>query len=73
MISISYVSLEYVLAKYGFLAESVFAITSITLKTTREYDSEIGDFYYKNIKETLFSGYEYEIENKHERIFVRTG
>ena len=30
----SYVSLEYALAKYGVIPEGVFALTSVTLKTT---------------------------------------
>ena len=54
----SYVSLEYVLSKYGFLAESTFAITSITLKSTRNFFTPIGTFYYQNLKKELFSGYE---------------
>ncbi|MDO8497798.1 MAG: hypothetical protein Q7S61_04605 [bacterium] len=56
----SYVSLEYVLAKYNFLAESSFAITSITLKSTRSYTTDIGTFYYQHLKKELF--YKYKIE-----------
>lgn len=54
----SYVSLEYVLAKYNFLAESSFAITSITIKSTRSYTTPIGTFYYQHLKRELFYGYE---------------
>lgn len=53
----SYVSLEYVLSKGGLLPESSFSITSITLKSTREYVTDIGTFYYKNIKREFFYGY----------------
>lgn len=53
----SYVSLEYVLAKYGFLAESVYSVTSITLKSTRSYSTSLGQFQYRHLKESLFFGY----------------
>lgn len=53
----SYVSLEYVLSKYNFLAEATFAITSITLKSTRSYTTDIGTFYYQHLKKELFYGY----------------
>lgn len=53
----SYVSLEYVLSRNGFLPETAFAITSITLKTPRIYETEVGTFIYRNIKGRLFSNY----------------
>lgn len=53
----SYVSLEYVLSKYNFLAEASFAVTSITLKSTRSYSTDIGTFYYQHLKRQLFYGY----------------
>lgn len=54
----SYVSLEYVLSKNGFIVEVPFTITSITIKSTRDYVTDIGTFYYKNIKGDLFYGYD---------------
>jgi len=53
----SYISLEYVLAKEGVIPEAVFAITSITVKTSRNYINSLGNFIYKNIKADLFCGY----------------
>lgn len=53
----SYISLEYVLSKQNFLAEASFALTSVTTKTPRLYDSAIGRFIYRNIKKELFSDY----------------
>jgi len=53
----SYVSQEYVLAKYGLIPESVFGITSITLKSSRRYLSKPMTFIYQNIKKELFYGY----------------
>jgi len=54
----SYISLEYVLAEKGLIPESVFALTSITTKTPRVYPSNLGVFSYRNIKKSLFSGFE---------------
>ena len=53
----SYISLEYILSKNSFIPETSFAITSITVKSTRNYTTDIGKFYYKNIKQDLFYGY----------------
>jgi len=53
----SYLSLEYVLQKYSLLTESVFVYTSITRKTTRKYDNDIGAFSYRKIVDRLFCGF----------------
>jgi predicted transcriptional regulator of viral defense system len=53
----SYVSLEFVLQNHSILTEAVYAVTAVTLKTTRKYHSDLGDFYYKNIKPKLFGNY----------------
>lgn len=53
----SYLSCEYVLQKYGMLTESVFSITSVSLKKTNMYRNKLGTFLYANIKEGLFTGY----------------
>jgi hypothetical protein len=53
----SYLSLEYVLAKYQILSEPGRSITSITTKTTREIISAVGAFRYYSISEKLFTGY----------------
>lgn len=53
----SYVSLEYVLSKNNMIAESTFAITSITLKSTRSYQTPIGAFIYRNVQRELYFGY----------------
>jgi len=60
----SYLSLEYVLQNYGILSEAVYAFTSITLKTKRDYANRLGRFSYRNIKESLFTGF--EIQDKGE-------
>lgn len=57
MIQPSYLSLEYVLAKYQILSEPARALTSVTVKTTREIINEAGAFRYYSITPKLFSGY----------------
>lgn len=53
----SYISLEYALAFYGILAESVYTITYVTTKKTRTFQSNLMSFRYRNIKPDLFWGY----------------
>lgn len=54
----SYISLEYVLSKAGIMPESVFEITSVTIKSTRSFVNKISRFSYRSVKESLFFGYE---------------
>jgi len=54
----SYLSMEYILSKYGILSESVFSYTIVTLKRSGSFSNKLGVFFYKNIKESLFDGYE---------------
>ena len=53
----SYVSLETALSHYGIIPETVYAITSITTKGTREYATPIGNFMYQRIKKQAYTGY----------------
>ena len=53
----SYLSLEYILQKHSILTESVYAITSITIKSSRIYKNKLGLFIYRNIKDILFTGF----------------
>jgi len=53
----SYLSLEYVLAKYQILSEPGHSLTSITTKTTREMINAVGVFRYYSITKKLFTGY----------------
>ena len=54
----SYLSTEYVLAKYQILSEPVQTITAITTKKTRTIKNDLGIFQYYSISEKLFTGYE---------------
>lgn len=53
----SYLSTEYVLAKMGALIEVPFAMTSVTVKSSRTFGNDFGNFIYQNIKLPLYCGY----------------
>ena len=54
----SYVSLEFILQRYGVLTEITYPITAVTLKQTRKFVNKLGTFTYRNIKDELYTGYE---------------
>ena len=53
----SYVSLEKALAHYGVIPETVYTVTSVTTKPTREFDTPKGIFSYQKIQQNAFTGY----------------
>jgi predicted transcriptional regulator of viral defense system len=53
----SYISMELALAVYGFIPESVYAITSISTRKTQTISTSIGTFMYKHVKPRLMFGY----------------
>lgn len=53
----SYLSLEYVLSVNNIIPESVYAFTSVTIKTPRSFINELGTFSYRQMKKSLFVGY----------------
>jgi len=53
----SYLSLEYVLEKYGVLSESVSSFTLVSEKKTNKFSNHLGIFKYYNIQEELFRGF----------------
>lgn len=53
----SYISLEYCLAKYGLIPEAIFSFTSVTIKSSRTYKNNLGNFIYRSIKKKLFFGF----------------
>jgi predicted transcriptional regulator of viral defense system len=54
----SYLSLEYVLEKYGVLSETVNSITLVSEKKTNKFFNDLGVFSYRKIKKSLFLGFE---------------
>ena len=53
----SYISKETALARYGMLAEAVYGISAVTVKTTRTFNPSLGVFTYSNIKPALYTGF----------------
>lgn len=54
----SYISLETALSVYGFIPEGVFRITAVSTLKTQQFQTPIGHFGYRNIRESLFFGYQ---------------
>ncbi|MBD3329510.1 hypothetical protein GF357_03385 [Candidatus Dojkabacteria bacterium] len=59
----SYVSLESALNHYGVIPEAVLKVTAITTRKTNSFETVLGTFTYKSIKNSLFWGYKI-IENE---------
>lgn len=53
----SYISLEKALSYYGIIPETVYTITSVTTKSTREFTTPRATFSYQRIKKSVFTGY----------------
>ena len=54
----SYVSLETVLSRMGFIPETVHSVTSIATRKTRDIRTDIAFFSYRTVSPRLFFGYE---------------
>ena len=54
----SYISLEFALSYHGVIPETVYEITSVTTKTTRQFETLGKVFSYTKIKKTAYTGYE---------------
>jgi len=57
MVQPSYLSCEYVMAKYGLLSEPVYSLTSVTTKKTTVIQNKLGAFRYYLASLPLFTGY----------------
>lgn len=53
----SYISLNTAMAYYHLIPEVVYAITSVTTKTTREFEVNNLSFSYRSIKPLAYTGY----------------
>lgn len=56
----SYISLEFALSYYGVIPETVYEITSVTMKATRRFETLGKIFSYRKIKKTAYTGYSAE-------------
>lgn len=45
----SQVSLEFAMSHYGLIPEAVFAVTSVTIKRGRQFDTPLGCFSYQRV------------------------
>lgn len=54
----SYISLESALSYYHLIPESVYGITSISIRKTYHFNTFIGEFIYRALKPSLFFGYD---------------
>ena len=53
----SYISLETALSYYNLIPETVYSVTSVTSKPTREFDIQNRAFSYSKIKKGAYTGY----------------
>lgn len=53
----SYLSLEYALAHYRMIPETVYSVTSVTTRITRTFVAEGRSYEYSRIKRKAFTGY----------------
>ncbi len=53
----SYLSFEYALSHWGIIPETVYTITSVTTKTSREFVVNGVSFIYARVKPSAFTGY----------------
>lgn len=53
----SYLSLEFALSYYHLIPETIYSITAITTKPTRQFSFDGVDFTYNTIKKSAFTGY----------------
>ncbi len=51
----SYISLESALSHWGLIPERVYEISSVTIKTTKTYDTPIGRFSYEHLTTPYYS------------------
>lgn len=54
----SYISLQYALAFYGMIPETVVQLTCVTSLKTASFENAWGQFVYQNLKPSLIFGYE---------------
>jgi predicted transcriptional regulator of viral defense system len=53
----SYVSLDFILQQHNLLTEITYPVTCITTKNTRIIENTVGTFWYRSIREDLYTGF----------------
>jgi len=59
----SYLSLEYMLDKYGMLTDAPFSYTSVTKRKTKQFKNVLGNFLYRKIRDNLYTGFKISEKN----------
>ena len=57
LVPLSYLSMEFILQRYGILTEVTYPYTAITTKNTRTIINSVGLFEYRHIRRDLYLGY----------------
>ncbi len=66
----SYISLEMALSFYNLIPEEVFQITSVSTKKTIDFQTPIGNFVYRHLKQSIFFGYKLVEYDKQHNIMI---
>ena len=72
MVNGSYVSLQTVLAYYGFIPEVTAVTTSVTTGRPAQWDTPLGRYEFRHIKQKLFYGFEQIEVDQGQTAFVAT-
>lgn len=59
----SYISLEFALSYHGVIPETVYKITSVTTKATRQFETLGKIFSFRKIKKAAYTGYTVQKQN----------
>jgi predicted transcriptional regulator of viral defense system len=70
LVRASYVSLQAALAYYGLIPEYVPVVTSVTTARPVEYETPLGHYAFRHIKQRLFYGYHVTEVNDGQSAFV---
>lgn len=66
----SYVSLESAFSLYNFIPEGVFQITSCTTLKTNTFETPLGNFTYRHLKQSLYFGYRLQRWKNHHYVIA---
>ena len=66
----SYVSLETALSHYKIIPEVAYGTASITTKAPREFRTPVGNFTYRHVKTSAFTGYRLQEIDRYKALFA---
>ena len=68
----SYLSLEFMLARYDLIPERVTLFTSVSTLKTAQFQNPLGQFHYRHLKQNLFFGFEEHEDEFHAKVLMAT-